>query len=83
MAAQNLTTLTRSEFPQVLAQALNQEVTRVNRVVEAHLSICCYVSAESRWRACDAVECRQIATIHDIATEQEYCAAHYRDVQRG
>ena len=84
MAAQHHTILTHPDFPQVLAKAIALEVSRVSKIVESHLSICCYVSPESKWGAGDAVECRQIAVVHDIATEQEFCSAHYgMDVRRG
>jgi hypothetical protein len=80
MAQRSLAVLTHPSFPQVFAQALNQEVTRV----APQLSVCCYESPESYWGACDGgIRCTRTATIHDVATEQDYCFAHYREVRRG
>jgi hypothetical protein len=50
---------------------------------QPQLSPCCHESAESRWGAGDAISCTQPAVIHDVATEQDYCFAHYKAVSRG
>jgi hypothetical protein len=80
MAHSTLPVLTHPHFPQVFAAALNSQV---NRAVQPALSLCCYVSPESSWGACDSIECREVAVVHDVATEMDYCARHYRGVSRG
>jgi hypothetical protein len=47
------------------------------------ISLCCYVPPETSWGACDGVECSAAAVIHDLASEQDYCAKHWREVGRG
>jgi hypothetical protein len=85
MAAKTLPVLTHPSFPQVFAAAIS---ARVNRICfpnqpQTHLSVCCYESPESSWGAADAIACNQTAMVHDVATEQDYCFAHYKAVRRG
>jgi|HubBroStandDraft_4_1064222.scaffolds.fasta_scaffold05566_16 hypothetical protein len=79
MAHSTLPVFSHPDFPQVFEAALNQLVTRQ----VPQLSPCCYESAESRWGAGDAIACTQPAVIHDVATELDYCFAHYKAVNRG
>ena len=84
MAVQHLTVLHSPEFPQVFSGALDQLQSRVERVVrESQLSPCCYESPESRPGAADSLPCSQTATVHHLASEQEFCAKHFREVSRG
>jgi hypothetical protein len=84
MAQRTLPVLTHPAFPQVLAAALGQEVNQVAAFpVPTQLSVCCYESPESSWGAADAIACRRVAVVHDVATEMDYCALHYREVRRG
>jgi hypothetical protein len=85
MAHSTLPVLTHPSFPQVFAAAISAEVNRVCFPVptQPQLSICCFTSPESSWGACDSIECRDVATVHDVATELDYCARHFRAVRRG
>jgi hypothetical protein len=85
MAQRTLPVLTHPAFPQVFAAAISQEVNRVAFPVppQIQLSTCCYESPESSWGAADAIACRRVAVVYDVATEMDYCALHYREVRRG
>jgi hypothetical protein len=69
MAHSTLPVLPHPQFPQV--------------VPEQTLSLCCYESPESVWGACDGQPCLEIARVHDVAREMDYCARHWREVSRG
>jgi hypothetical protein len=85
MSAKTLPVLTHPAFPQVFAQALSAEVNRVAFPAppQIQLSTCCYESPESRWGACDGQVCLQPATVHDVATEQDFCFRHWKEARRG
>jgi len=44
---------------------------------QPQLSLCCWDDPETDF------SCQQPAVIHDVATELDYCARHYRAVRRG
>lgn len=76
MAAHDLTFVPLSEFPQLIdleIEALNSLVTRA--FARVHLSTCDFAGA---WG-----ECNQPATVHHIASEQEFCLRHFQVVSRG
>jgi hypothetical protein len=84
MSVSTLPVLTHPQFPQVLTRALNQEVTRVTS--HPALSLCCHetvVEDGGTGEFNQAFPCVQPATIHDLATEQDYCFEHFRAVRRG
>ncbi len=80
MAHSTLPVFRSPAFPQVFAAALTQEVTRVS--AHPQLSLCCYVSPVIGI-ADGGYECKEPAVVHHVATEQDYCARHYREVGRG
>ena len=86
MAQRTLSVLTHPSFPQVFAAAISAEVNRVCFPVpptQLTVSICCYETRETSWGACDGQVCRNVASITDVATGLDYCAAHHREVSRG
>jgi len=87
MAAHDLTVLSHPNFPQVLDAAIDHALGRmVERVLARHmpeLGCCQYESPESYGGACDSEPCRALATVHHLASEQEFCLAHFLEVSRG
>lgn len=85
MAQTNLPVLSHAGFPQLLHLLIGAEIERVERILaQAELSPCCYESPESSRGACDGGEpCREKATVHDLASDEEYCLSHFREVERG
>jgi hypothetical protein len=81
MAQHSLPVLSHPAFPQVFEAAIDQQVRRL--FPQPALSVCCYQSPETFWGACDGIACLQPATIHDVATELDYCFTHYKAVHRG
>lgn len=82
MAQRTLSVLTHPSFPQVFAAAISQSVNRVCDTPQ--LTICCYQDPESSWGACDGgYLCNELAVVHDVSTELDYCFKHYRMVSRG
>lgn len=77
MAHATLPSLPCPSFPQVLSQALDQEITRVPQ-----LSVCCYVYPVEGF-AGGGYECGEVAVVHQIATEQDFCARHWKAASRG
>ena len=76
MAAQHLTALASPEFPQVFDASLNQLFQRVDRIYAASLlSICDF---EDQYG-----DCREVATVHHLASEHEFCLRHFQAVTRG
>lgn len=47
------------------------------------LGTCDYQTPETSWGACDGQPCLESATVHDLATDREYCVGHFREVSRG
>lgn len=83
MAAQHLTVSPLSEFPQVLHSTLefglDCEIQSLDRLVSrafarVHLTTCDF---EDEW--CD---CHQVATVHQLATEKEYCLRHFAAMEK-
>ena len=75
MAAQHLTVFTHPAFPQVFEDAISYEVRRVSRIVDHALGVCDFADEH-----CD---CRAKATVHHLASEQEFCLRHFQEVNRG
>lgn len=45
------------------------------RAAKAHLSECAFSN--------EYVSCAEVATVHHLASEQEFCARHFQAVSRG
>lgn len=72
MAGQHLTVLDSPAFP----QAFDHLIDRVSRIIgEAQLGQC--------WYADEHCDCRDLATVHHLASEQEFCERHFQAVTRG
>jgi hypothetical protein len=81
VAHSTLPSLSHPQFPQIFSSAIDHLVARI--AVKPQLGTCCYETPESRRGACDATPCRSLATVHHLATEQEFCARHFAEVNRG
>jgi hypothetical protein len=84
MAAQHLTLVPASEFPQVslpvLQHGVDCEIEALSRLVSrvvarVHQGQCDY---ETEWFGC-----AERATVHHLASEQEFCTRHFQVVSRG
>ena len=76
MAVTHLTALSSPEFPQVFDRCLDQLFQRVERILAAsYLSICDF---EDQFG-----DCREVATVHHLASEHEFCLRHFQAVNRG
>ena len=76
MAVTHLTALSSPEFPQVFDASLNQLFQRVDRILAAsYLSTCAF---EDQFG-----DCREVATVHHLASEHEFCADHFKVISRG
>jgi hypothetical protein len=76
MADQHLTALSSPEFPQVFDASLNQLFQRVDRILTAsYLSTCDFED--------EHCTCREVATVHHLASEHEFCSDHFQVVNRG
>ena len=77
MAAQHLTALSSPEFPQALSVSLDRLIDRVEIIVARNylLSPCDF---EDQYG-----DCREVATVHHLASEHEFCLRHFQVVQRG
>ena len=76
MAVTHLTALSSPEFPQVFDRCLDQLFQRVERILAAsYLSICDF---EDQYG-----DCREVATVHHLASEHEFCLRHFQAVNRG
>jgi len=78
MSTRTLPSLSHPAFPQVFRAAIAQEVTRVS----TQLSLCCYESP-AEGLCGGGYPCNEIAVVHDVATELDYCWRHYQGVRRG
>ncbi len=76
MAAQHLTSLSSPNFPQVFAALIDREITRVSQLLAQSQLTQCFFEDEY----CD---CRERATVHHLASEQEFCLRHFQAVERG
>ena len=80
MAAQHLTALSSPEFPQVLHDSVERIIDAVDRVLAAH-------SLNYLLSPCDFEDqfgdCREVATVHHLKSEHEFCARHFKAVTRG
>ena len=75
MADQHLTALSSPEFPQVFDASLNQLFQRVDRILAAsYLSTCAF---EDQFG-----DCREVATVHHLKSEHEFCERHFRQVTK-
>ena len=76
MAVTHLTALSSPEFPQVFDRCLDQLFQRVERILAAsYLSTCAF---EDQFG-----DCREVATVHHLASEHEFCLRHFQAVNRG
>ena len=76
MADQHLTALSSPEFPQVFDRCLDQLFQRVERILAAsYLSTCAF---EDQFG-----DCREVATVHHLKSEHEFCADHFKVISRG
>jgi hypothetical protein len=83
VAAKTIPVLTHPSFPQVFKAAISSLVTPPTFPSNPTSSVCCYEYPETTWGACDGQPCRRVAVVHDVATEMDYCALHYREVPNG
>ena len=77
MAVTHLTALSSPEFPQVLTDSIERIIDVVDVVLarNAPLSQCDFSD-----QYCD---CREVATVHHLKSEHEFCARHFKAVNRG
>ena len=76
MASETLSALSHPNFPQTFESAIDFEIRRVSRIADqAQLGQCAFED-----EFCD---CRQPATVHHLASEQEFCVRHFAGVSRG
>jgi hypothetical protein len=85
MAQHTLPVLSFPGFPQVLSAVIDQQIKSVDRVLARQLlTTCDWCSPESSWGACGGgYSCGSTATVHDLKTEQDFCAQHFAEVLRG
>lgn len=78
MAAHNLSVLSTPEFPQTFEDAVHYEIRRVAGIVRANYEqpYLCRYDWPGEW--CDRED---KATVHDLKSEQEFCAWHFRVVE--
>jgi hypothetical protein len=76
MAAHDLTVLSAPNFHSVLDSSIQQDLALVDRVLACVHLTTCYWSDEH----CD---CREVATVHHLASELEFCERHFQAVSRG
>lgn len=76
MAAQHLTALSSPEFPQALSVSLDRLIDRVEIIVARNylLSPCDF---EDQFG-----DCREVATVHHLKSEHEFCERHFRQVTK-
>jgi hypothetical protein len=80
MAHSTLPVLSHPDFPQVLFDALASELRRV----QTTLGLCAWQSPETSYGACNGgFPCQELATVHHLATDEEFCLSHFREVDRG
>ena len=75
-------TLARPEVE--LSQVLNSFVQRI--LDKPQLGLCCFetvISSGETREADQSFFCYSAATVHDLASDQEYCARHFAEVSRG
>lgn len=77
MAHNTLAVLSRSDFHSAF---LDREIFQLDNLIthsfaKAHLSECAFSN--------EYVSCAEVATVHHLASEQEFCARHFRAVSRG
>jgi hypothetical protein len=75
MADQHLTALSSPEFPQVFDGSLDRLFERVDRIYAASLLSTC--DFEDQYG-----DCREVATVHHLASEHEFCERHFAVVNR-
>ena len=83
MAHSTLSVLAHPRFPQQFEAAFQQFVTRIRREV---LGSCCHeirVSHGSTGEFDESFPCRNLATVHHLDSDQEYCAKHFLEGSRG
>jgi hypothetical protein len=89
MAQSNVAFLSTPEYPQHIRREIARLEEMVSRAfsaaqLSADLSTCDYESLESHAGACDGGHpCHDKATVYHLASDQEYCDRHFREVSRG
>jgi hypothetical protein len=79
MAHSTLPVFSHPHFPQVFNRTIDQAVRRL--LARPQLGVCCYESPETLPGACDGQPCYRAAIVHDLATDQEFCARHFAAVE--
>jgi len=72
MAANNLTVISRPDFPQVFTKSLDQLVDRI--LAKPKLGSCCHET--------NGEPCSKAAIVHALESDQEFCAKHFGMVSR-
>ena len=77
MSTQHSTAKLPVEFPQPYSGHLIDQLLSIvsQAVATATLPGCCYEG--------EALTCYKPATVHHLALEQDFCARHFRAVERG
>ena len=71
-AQSTLPVFSHPNFHSVLDAVLNQEIARVDRIL-----------AQAELVTCSADQCRERATVEELATGLEYCERHFEEAARG
>jgi hypothetical protein len=76
MASDTLPVLSHPSFPQVFDAAMLSEIRRIPSA-RTHL-VQCYFADEF-------CNCKELATVHDLKSEQDFCLRHFQmvEVERG
>lgn len=86
MAHSTLAVLAHPEFPQIYADAIDEAIACVDRVLSRYktpaLESCQFVYHDDCGPAA-GLSCRKAATITCLSDEQEYCLGHFEEVGRG
>ncbi len=75
-------TLARPEAD--LSAVLNSFISRI--VSKPQLGLCCHedvIFHGSTGEEIEVFSCTRAATVHDLVSDEEYCAAHFAEVSRG
>jgi hypothetical protein len=83
VAGPTVAPLVSSQFPESICNFEWMGRLIDEAVAALLLTTCSWESAESTYGACDGVPCRSQATVYDTQTERDYCAKHFREVNRG
>jgi hypothetical protein len=74
--------LSSTGFPQDFISAFEQMIRRI--AAKPRLGTCSWQSPESSSGACNGGHpCSKAAVVHDLASDQEFCARHFREISLG